>query len=120
MSDTKKRCGSFGARACRAMRKRILEHGMDALPRSWRRKWMMQRIIATPPWADMAAIKAVYVRAAELGAQTGKAYTVDHIIPLNHPRVCAGTSNQNPQRPISARVTPGASGRGIYSRSRSS
>lgn len=78
----KKRCGSFGARACRAMRAKILEHGWDALPKSWRRKWMVQRIIATPPWADMKEIRKVYEAAAEKG------WTVGHIVPLNHPRVC--------------------------------
>ena len=49
---------------------------------------MVQRILATPPWADMRAIKAVYIRAAELTHETGVAWTVGHIIPLNHPRVC--------------------------------
>lgn len=49
---------------------------------------MVQRILATPPWADMRAIKQVYVRAAELTEHTGVEHNVDHIIPLNHPRVC--------------------------------
>lgn len=37
---------------------------------------------ATPPWADRAAIKAVYERAAHLTATTGIPYEVDHIVPL--------------------------------------
>lgn len=80
--------GSFGARACRKMRERVLKDGISALPKSWQRKWMMQRIIATPPWADMKAIKAVYIRARELQNATGEEHHVDHIVPLNHPRVC--------------------------------
>jgi len=82
MTAKKRRAGSFGGRACRALRSRILEIGMDAMPKSWRRKWMMQRILATPPWADMKRIAAVYDEAA------AKGWTVGHIVPLNHPRVC--------------------------------
>lgn len=70
------------------MRARILAGGMEAMPKSWRRQWMMQRILATPPWADMKAIKAVYVEARRLTDLHGLPYTVDHIVPLNHPRVC--------------------------------
>ncbi len=36
----------------------------------------------------MRAIREVYVKAAELSEQTGRAWTVGHIVPLNHPRVC--------------------------------
>ena len=82
------RVGSFGARACRAMRVRILRDGMAAMPKSWRRQWMMQRIIATPPWVDMREIKKVYERAREMQNASGQEYHVDHIVPLNNPRVC--------------------------------
>lgn len=80
--------GSFGARACRAMRAKLLTLGESSLPPSWRRRWMIQRILATPPWVDMKEIRKVYIRAAELSAETGQAWTVGHIVPLNHPRVC--------------------------------
>lgn len=82
------RAGSFGARPCRNLRKRILAHGIGVLPPSWQRKWRVQRIIATPPWADMAAIRKVYEKARELTESTGVQWTVGHIVPLNHPRVC--------------------------------
>lgn len=84
--------GSFGARPCRAMRTKILAllraynwditYGWMALPKSWRRKWMTQRILATPPWVDMAAIREIYRDAAARGM------TVGHQVPLNHPAVC--------------------------------
>lgn len=70
------------------MRAKILAHGWDVLPKSWRRQWMVQRIIATPPWADFKPIRAVYKEADRLTAATGEKYHVDHIVPLNHPRVC--------------------------------
>jgi hypothetical protein len=80
--------GSFGARACRAMRIKLLKEGMATLPRSWRRNWIRQRILATPPWQDMKPIKAIYNKAAQLSQLHGTKYVVDHIIPLNHPLVC--------------------------------
>lgn len=41
-----------------------------------------QRRMHTPPWADLAAITALYTEAKQRGL------TVDHEIPLNHPLVC--------------------------------
>lgn len=70
------------------MRARILLGGMAVMPASWQRQWMMQRILATPPWADMREIRAVYNLAAEMSERTGELHHVDHIVPLNHPRVC--------------------------------
>lgn len=81
--------GSFGARACRAIRRRLLTQGVEAaLPKSWRRSWMIARILATPPWVDMKPIKKLYDEAAEMTQRMGVRYVVDHIIPLQHPRVC--------------------------------
>lgn len=82
MTAHSKRVVAFGARPCRKLRAAILREGLGILPKSWRRKWMVQRIIATPPWADFAEIREVYANAKRLG------YTVGHQIPLNHPRVC--------------------------------
>ncbi len=84
----KRRPGSFGGRPNRKLRERILLHGMKAMPPSWKRQWMMQRILATVPWADMKAIQAKYEEADALSLLTGIRYVVDHVIPLNHPRVC--------------------------------
>lgn len=85
---SKSRVGSFGARACRAIRVRLLRDGVESLPKSWRRQWIIQRILTTPPWADMKAIRTVYAQAAYLTVSRGEPYNVDHIVPLNHPRVC--------------------------------
>jgi hypothetical protein len=84
------RVGSFGAKACRTIRAKLLvgAGSWDCLPPSWRRKWMVQRILATPPWVDMRGIKPFYVEAARLTRETGQLWTVGHIVPLNHPRVC--------------------------------
>lgn len=84
----KRKPGSFGGRANRKLRERILIYGMAAMPPSWQRQWMLQRILATPPWASMHAILEKYNEAERLSQCTGNKYVVDHIVPLNHPRVC--------------------------------
>lgn len=43
---------------------------------------------ATPPWADMAAIRAVYRQAKRLSRETGEPYVVDHIVPKMSELVC--------------------------------
>lgn len=43
---------------------------------------------ATPPWADMNAIKAFYRHAARLTRRTGIVHEVDHIAPLAGKGVC--------------------------------
>lgn len=43
---------------------------------------------ATPPWADLAAIDAVYAEAARLTADTGVPHEVDHIVPIQSDVVC--------------------------------
>jgi hypothetical protein len=47
-----------------------------------------RKMQATPPWADLKAIKAIYARAAALKKATGEDWHVDHEIPLQHPLVC--------------------------------
>lgn len=70
------------------MRARTMVDGWAAVPISWRRQWMIQRIIATPPWADFREIRKVYEEARRMSERSGEPWNVDHIVPLNHPRVC--------------------------------
>ncbi len=46
------------------------------------------KLMATPSWADQAAIAEIYRRATEIERATGDRMHVDHIIPLQHPLVC--------------------------------
>lgn len=81
--------GSFGARPCWSMRRRLFDYGRDALPPSFAASnWIVARIRATVPWADFKAIRAVYAEADRMTIATGVKHHVDHVIPLNHPRVC--------------------------------
>lgn len=43
---------------------------------------------ATPPWADLSAIRAVYASAARMSEEHGIKYHVDHVVPLNGKNVC--------------------------------
>jgi hypothetical protein len=87
-SMIRRNSGSFGARPCRNVRRRILAGQVHTLPRSWQRSWIIARIVATPPWADFTEIRKVYDRAEQLRWETGQQWEVDHIVPLQHPLVC--------------------------------
>jgi hypothetical protein len=50
--------------------------------------WQIYKKEATPKWANMEKIRAIYDKAAELTLTTGILHEVDHIIPLRHPLVC--------------------------------
>lgn len=43
---------------------------------------------AIPAWADVEAIKDIYVKAELLTKKTGIDHHVDHVVPLNSPLVC--------------------------------
>lgn len=45
-------------------------------------------MLATPVWADRAALRQIYVRRAEMNRPVARFYEVDHIVPIKHPRVC--------------------------------
>ena len=47
-----------------------------------------EQLKATPQWADLAKIRALYLDAARLSEQTGERHEVDHIVPLKGRYVC--------------------------------
>lgn len=47
-----------------------------------------QTVRATPAWADLVAIKALYAEARRLTRETGELHVVDHIVPKINPFVC--------------------------------
>ena len=46
------------------------------------------KLRATPPWADLAAIERIYAEARQLTNVTGKQHHVDHIYPLKSKWLC--------------------------------
>ena len=46
------------------------------------------KLKATPFWADLNAIKAIYEEARRLSIETGVEHNVDHIVPLRGKKVC--------------------------------
>lgn len=58
-----------------------------------RRRRTAQILRATPPWADLNAIREFYEDAARLCLETGYAWEVDHLYPLKGKTVC-GLHNQ--------------------------
>ena len=87
MKGKQRGAGSFGARPCRTIRRRLFAFGVAGLPPSWRRSWIIARIRATPTWADFREIKKVYAEALRLTIATGVQHHVDHELPLQHPLV---------------------------------
>ena len=52
---------------------------------------------ATPPWADISAIRSIYREAARLTKATGEPHHVDHVVPLISPVVCGLHTQSNLQ-----------------------
>lgn len=74
------------------LRKAILAKEEPAwLVRHSRRSYIVAAILSAPPWVKRSDFDAVVALKDELTAETGKEHVLDHIIPLNHPRVCGLT-----------------------------
>lgn len=41
-----------------------------------------------PAWADRKVIDSMFKKAHQMSVQLGMRFSVDHIVPLNHPLVC--------------------------------
>jgi hypothetical protein len=63
------------------------EANRDKRREQWH-QYRASKLNATPPWADRAAIAAVYAEALRLTRETGVPHDVDHIVPLQGATVC--------------------------------
>lgn len=74
------------------LRARILIGDEPAwLRRHPRRAYIIQALLARPPWVSADALKRFNTRRLQLQRLTGRAWVVDHIVPLSHPYVCGLT-----------------------------
>jgi hypothetical protein len=58
------------------------------LRRHPRRAYIVQCVLATPPWTDLAQLRALGAKAKALSEKTGIPHVIDHEIPLTHKYVC--------------------------------
>lgn len=85
-----------------AHRKDLARRRNIELGRPRRAKQRAKRIQRIPPWANLKAIKAIYAECAAKCRRTGRAYEVDHIVPLLGETV-SGLHVENNLRIISKR-----------------
>lgn len=52
-----------------------------------RGNYIRQCVLSFPPWVDRDELKALWEECRRLEAEHGVPYTLDHIIPINHPYV---------------------------------
>lgn len=58
---------------------------------SKRGKYIAAVLLSAPPWVDRKALMRLHTEAQTRTRVTGVLHTLDHIVPLNHPRVCGLT-----------------------------
>lgn len=62
-----------------------------------RRTYITAAVLSFPFWAKSSDFKHLKERARQLTRMTGIPHQVDHIVPINHPRVCGLTVPWNVQ-----------------------
>lgn len=73
-------------------RLRLLAGDMPAwIANSLRGRYIASVVLSAPPWVDRKALYALRDEARRLSRETGIEHVLDHIVPLNHPRVCGLT-----------------------------
>jgi hypothetical protein len=81
--------------------RKCARHHAQALADAAARRAGLER--ACPPWADRAAIKAVYAECVRLTEETGIPHEVDHEVPLNG-RMVSGLHVHWNLKPIPAHI----------------
>ena len=72
---------------------RIRNMVLAGLPPAWlyshsRRRYVEQKILATPPWVKHKEMMALHEEKLRITKSSGIRHVLDHIVPLNHPMVC--------------------------------
>lgn len=72
-------------------RKLLRGEHVNWIENSRRKTYIRQMVLSTPAWVNRSVLKAMQQDARRLTATTGTLHVIDHIVPLNHPRVCGLT-----------------------------
>lgn len=79
-------------------RSRLIAGDMPAwVANSKRSRYIAAVLLSAPPWVDRKVLLGMNAAAAVLTRSTGVLHVMDHIVPLNHPRVCGLTVPWNLQ-----------------------
>lgn len=62
-----------------------------------RRRYIAAVVLSAPPWVNRQRLEALRREAIWMSVMTGVEHVLDHIVPLNHPRVCGLTVPWNLQ-----------------------
>lgn len=81
-----------------ALRRQLIAgHEPEWLKKHKRRQYVRQAVLSCPLWVTKEQLKAVVRERNRMTKLTGVEHVVDHIIPLNHPRICGLTVPENLQ-----------------------
>lgn len=79
-------------------RVRLLEGDVPHwIANSKRSRYIAAIVLSTPPWVDRKELFALHAAAQALTRASGIPHSLDHIVPVNHPRVCGLTVPWNLQ-----------------------
>jgi len=75
-----------------ATRQKLLRgESVPWIERSKRKNYIRQCVLSFPPWVSRIELQALWYQCRIKEKQEGVPYTLDHIVPLNHPYVCGLT-----------------------------
>ena len=79
-------------------RQRLLAGDTPAwVANSDRAPYIIAVLLSAPPWVCLKTLRKLQAEARALTEATGQLHVLDHIVPLNHPRVCGLTVPWNIQ-----------------------
>jgi 5-methylcytosine-specific restriction endonuclease McrA len=79
-----------GPSYCRRELRRLLIAGTtpDWLRNHCRRRYIVSAVLASPPWINRKDFDALVYKRDQLTRMYKIPHVLDHVVPLNHPKVC--------------------------------
>ena len=80
----------------RAIREDVLAgRSVPWIDNSPKASYIRRIVMSAPPWVRREDLRALNDKRKALEKENGRAYHLDHIVPLSHPRVCGLTAPWN-------------------------